>query len=40
LTKTILHGEERQQIPVLYRIRIAEITGRRAIDESLPAETS
>jgi len=40
LTRTILHGEERQQIPVLYRIRIAEITGRRAIDESLPAETS
>jgi hypothetical protein len=38
LTTTILHGEERPMIPVLCRIRIVEITGRRAIHESQPAE--
>jgi hypothetical protein len=38
LTKTILHGRERPLIPVLYRIRIDEISGRRAIRGSPPAE--
>jgi len=34
LATTILHGKERPRIPVLYRIRIVGITGRRAIGES------